>query len=83
MAFIFPFHDRFNSVIYQTKILRKIPKILQILRNPESKILVGFYRFSWGLNHSMKQIPCHITHYSMNRQSDAMLRSTEDHHVLP
>ena len=48
---------------------RKMPKILQILRNPGSKIRVGFYRFSWGSNHVIKEIPCHIKHYIMDNQA--------------
>ena len=34
-VFIFLFHVRFNSVLYQTKISRKVSKILQILLNTD------------------------------------------------
>ena len=69
MALISPFHVRFNSVFYQTKISRKMPKILEILRNPGSKIRVGFCLFSWGSKHFINEISCHIRHYSMDNQA--------------
>ena len=62
-----------------------MPKILEILWNPGSKIPVGFCRSSWGSNYFIKEIPCYITHYSMDNQaqySGAMLKSTLDHYVL-
>ena len=62
MAFISPFHIRFNSVLFQSKTSRKMSKILQILRNPGSKIRVGFCPFSRGLNNFIEEIPCHIKH---------------------
>ena len=71
MAFISPFHFRFNSVFYQTKISRKMPEILKILRNPGSKIRVGFCRFPWGSNNFIEDIPCHIQHYSMELDNQA------------
>ena len=49
-----PLHVRFNSVLYQTKISRKLPKILEILRNAGSKIRVCFCQFSWGSNNFIK-----------------------------
>ena len=47
----------------------KMPKILQILRNPGSRIRVGFSRFSWGSNHFINEIPCHIKQYNMDNQA--------------
>ena len=47
---------------FQTKISRKMPKILQNLWYPGSKIQVGFCRFSWGSKHFIEEIPCPITH---------------------
>ena len=41
----------------------------QILWNTGCKIRVGFSRFSWGSNHFIDEIPCHITHYSMDNQA--------------
>ena len=51
------------------KNFEKMPKNLQILMNPGSKIRVGFCRSSWGSNHFIKEIPCHITHYRMENQA--------------
>ena len=69
MALISPFRIQCNSVLYQTKISRKMTKILQILWNPEPRIRVGFCRFSWGSNHFINEIPCHIKHYNMDYQA--------------
>ena len=46
-----------------------MPNILQILRNSGSKTRVGFCRFWLGSNHFIKEIPCHIAHYSLNNQA--------------
>ena len=46
MAFISPFHVRFNFVLYQNQISRKMPKILWILQNSGSRIRVGFWDFN-------------------------------------
>ena len=64
-----PCPTRFNSVLYQTKISTKLLKILQILRNPLSRIRVGFCQFAWGSNHFIEKIPYHITHYNMDNQA--------------
>ena len=45
-----------------------MPKILQILRNPGSRIRMGFCRFSWGSNHFIKEISCNIKHYNMDNK---------------
>ena len=82
MAFIFPFHLRVNSVLCQTKISRKMPKILQILRNPGSKDSSGFLPiFMWLKAFHQRNS---LSYKTLQRgQSGAMLRSTLDHHVLP
>ena len=69
MAFISSFHVPFNSGFYQTKISKKMSKILEILRNLGSRIRVGFCRFPWGSDHFIKEIPCYIKHYSMVNQA--------------
>ena len=55
-----------SNVLYQTKISRKMSKILQILRNPGSRIRVCFYRFSLGSNHFIKEIHCHIKQHDID-----------------
>ena len=63
-----PIHVRFNSVFYQPNISIKMAKILKLLWNPGFKIRVAFCRFSRGTNNFIKEIPSHITHYSMVKQ---------------
>ena len=69
MALMSPFHVPFNAVLYQTRISRKMPKILQILQKPVSRIGVGFCHFSWGSNHFIEEFPCHVKHYNMDNQA--------------
>ena len=57
MAFIFPFHAWFSCIFCQTKISRKMAKILEILWNPGSKIWVGFCWFQGVKIISSKKSP--------------------------
>ena len=60
----------------------KMPKILQILRNPGSRIRVGFLPICMGFkSFHQRNSPSYKT--LQHGQSGAMLRSTVDHHALP
>ena len=69
MEFISLFYVRFNSVFYQTKISRKMPKILEILPNLGSRIPVFFCLFPFGLNAFIKEIPGYMKRYNMDNQA--------------
>ena len=69
MAFISPFHVRINSVFYRAKISRKNAQDPAGPGEPWIQDPSGFCRFSWGLNHFIKELPYHITRYNMDNQA--------------
>ena len=65
MAFMSPIHVRLNAVFYQTKISRKNAKDPDDTAEPWIRDPSGVLSVFMAI----KDIPCHITHYSMDNQA--------------